>query len=79
MFRVSLTVLVFAYLFFFLTVVFGIWIWYELKRQMRERRAVRHRVRCGMCAYQFDDLTTDPLPRCPSCAARNERRPVSLL
>ena len=79
MFRVSLTLLVFVYLFLFLTVVFGIWIWYEVKRQRRERYALRHRVRCSICAFQFEDATEEPLPRCPRCGRLNERGRVSLL
>ena len=79
MFRVSLTLLVFVYLFLFLTTVFGLWIWYELKRQRRERVAVLHRVRCSICAFQFEDHTEELLPRCPRCGCLNERRKVSLL
>ena len=73
MIHVSLTVLVFIYLFLFLLAVFGVWIWSGLVRQRRERQAVRHRVRCTICAFEFDDPSEEPLPRCPRCGSLNER------
>ncbi len=51
MIRTSLTLLIFVYLGVFLLAVFGIWIVFEWKRQHRERRAVKFRVRCSMCAF----------------------------
>jgi len=79
MFHTSLTLLIFAYLFIFLTAVFGLWIWYEVKRQRRERFAVRHRVRCSICAFLFEDASDVALPRCPRCGSVNERERISLL
>ncbi len=73
MIRVSLTTLIFIYLFLFLSVVFGLWIWGGWKRQRRERLALRHRVRCSLCAFEFEDPTEEPLPRCPRCGSLNER------
>ena len=79
MIRVSLTFLIFVYLFLFLTVVFGLWIWFELKRQRAERLAVRNRIRCTICAFEFENSTEEPLARCPRCGNLNERRPLSML
>jgi len=73
MIRVSLTVLIFIYLAVFLTVVFALWIWFEWNRQRRERRAVRNRLRCSLCAFEFEDSSDEPLPRCPRCGSLNER------
>ena len=79
MIRVSLTVLVFIYLFLFLTAVFALWFGYEWKRQRRERFAIRNRLRCAICAFEFEDPTEELLARCPRCGALNERGPVSML
>ena len=79
MIRVSLTLLIFIYLALFLTVVFALWIWFEWSRQRRERHAVRHRVRCNLCAFEFENPTEEPLPRCPRCGSLNEREPFRML
>ncbi len=73
MIRVSLTLLIFIYLALFLTAVFGVWLWVEWKRQRRDRLALRHRLRCTLCALEFDDPSAEPLPRCPRCGSLNER------
>ena len=79
MIRVSLTVLIFIYLALFLAAVFTLWIWFEWNRQHRERRAVRHRIRCSLCAFEFEDASEEPLPRCPRCASLNERERFRML
>jgi uncharacterized paraquat-inducible protein A len=79
MIHVSLTLLIFIYLFGFLSAVFGLWIWSEFRRQRRARQALRNRVCCSLCSFHFDDPSEEPLPRCPRCGAINERRQVSLL
>lgn len=79
MIRVSLTFLIFLYLGGFLLAVFSLWFVFEWRRQRRERKAVKHRVRCSLCSFEFDDATEDTLPRCPRCGSLNERRHVSLL
>jgi hypothetical protein len=71
--RVSLAALVTIYLLLFLAAVFLLWIVGEWKRGRRERRALQHRVRCGMCAFEFEDRTETLLPRCPRCGSLNER------
>lgn len=73
MIQTSLDVLVFVYLFSFLSLVFGVWLWQEWKRQRRERETLRYRLRCTMCALDFEDRSDDPLPRCPRCGSLNER------
>lgn len=73
MIRVSLSLLVFIYLFVFLTVVFALWFWSGWIRSRRERSALRHRLRCKLCAFEFADNTATLLPRCPRCGSLNER------
>ena len=79
MIRVSLTLLIFIYLTGFLTVIIALWVWSEWSRQRRERRAVRHRLRCAMCSFEFEDASETPLPRCPRCGNLNEREPFGML
>ena len=79
MIRVSLSVLVFVYLFGFLAAVLGVWLWSEYRRQRRERLASRNRIRCSLCSFEYEDVSTDPLARCPRCGSLNERDRVSLL
>lgn len=79
MIRVSLTLLVFVYLALFLAAVFGLWITTEWNRQRRERRALRHRLRCALCAFEFEDPSEEPLPRCPRCGSLNERDAFKVL
>ena len=73
MIRVSLQFLVFIYLFLFLGLVFGIWLYHGWQRKRREQQALRHRLRCTICAFEFEDKTTELLPRCPRCGSLNER------
>ena len=79
MIHVSLTVLIFVYLVLFLMAVFGLWILFEVNRQRRERRSVRNRIRCTICAFEFENSTKEPLPRCPRCGSLNERRAFRML
>jgi rubrerythrin len=79
MFRVSLTVLVLIYLSMMLGPVFFFWLLNEYRRQRRERAAFRHALRCGMCAFEFEDRTEAPLPRCPRCGSLTERYTLSQL
>ena len=73
MIRVSLTRLVAIYLLLFLAAVFLLWIFGEWNRRRRERRALRYRLRCAICAFEFEDRTAVALPRCPRCGSLNER------
>jgi hypothetical protein len=71
--RVSLTRLVAIYLLLFLAAVFLLWIFGEWNRRRRERRALQYRLRCAICAFEFEDRTAVLLPRCPRCGSLNER------
>ena len=71
--RVSLSALVTIYLLVFLAAVFLLWIVGEWNRRRRERRALRYRLRCVICAFEFEDRTPALLPRCPRCGSLNER------
>ena len=71
--RVTLTALVAIYLLLFLAAVFLLWIFEEWNRRRRERRALRYRLRCAICAFEFEDRTAALLPRCPRCGSLNER------
>src|ERR1700704_6942776 len=71
--HVSLAALATIYLLLFLAAVFLLWIVGEWNRRRRERRALRHRLRCVICAFEFEDRTAALLPRCPRCGSLNER------
>jgi len=73
MIRVPLTALIFIYLTVFLVTIFSGWIARNLQRLRREKEALRHRVRCALCAFEFEDKTGTLLPRCPRCGSLNER------
>lgn len=73
MIHVTLTYLIFIYLFIYLNSIFGIWLWNVWQRSRREKLALRHRLRCGICAFEFEDKTDTVLPRCPRCGSLNER------
>jgi hypothetical protein len=79
MIHVSLSMLVLVYLGTFLALIFGNWIVWNIARLRRERQAYRHRLRCTLCALEFQDLTGDMLPRCPRCGSLNERTPFRSL
>jgi hypothetical protein len=71
--RVSLAALVTLYLLLSLATIFLLWIVGEWSRRRRERRALRYRLRCVICAFEFEDRTATLLPRCPRCGSLNER------
>ena len=56
--QVSLTTLVTIYLLLFLAAVFLFWIVGEWNRRRRERRALLYRLRCVICAFEFEDRKT---------------------
>ncbi|MBS0656633.1 MAG: hypothetical protein JSR82_00130 [Verrucomicrobia bacterium] len=73
MFRVTLDQLIFLYLFACVALVGLIW-WLQERRRLRQtRHALQDRVHCSVCAYDFEDASSDPLPICPRCGTRNER------
>ena len=45
----------------------------------KARIMFRHVLRCGMCAFQFEDKSVTLLPRCPRCGSLNERYRISRL
>ncbi len=73
MIHASLMMLVFVYLGVFLSVIFFNWIVWNIGRLRRERQALRHRLRCTICSFEFEDPSSDLLPRCPRCGSLNER------
>jgi hypothetical protein len=73
MIPVSLSLLVTVYLLLFLAAIFLLWIFSEWNRRRRESRALRYRLRCVICAFEFEDRTAELLPRCPRCGSLNER------
>ena len=79
MIRVSLSILIFIYLFLFLATVFCTWIGYSMLRRKREAAKLRNRLRCTMCAFEFEDSTNSTLPGCPRCGSPNERYRFSTL
>lgn len=79
MFRVSLTTLIFIYLAVCLSAIFLVWIVRNMRRIRREKDTLRHRLRCTLCAFEFEDPTDTLLPRCPRCGSLNERFPFSSL
>ena len=79
MIRVPLTVIVFIYLFVFLGVLTVAWLLEERRRRKRDRRALQFRLRCAICAFEFEDRSSTPLPICPRCGRPNERVKLDLL
>jgi rRNA maturation endonuclease Nob1 len=73
MIRVDLAGLVFVYLLVFLAAILVVWIAYEMVRRVRDNRSRQYRLRCAVCAMEFEDDTTAALPRCPRCGSLNER------
>jgi hypothetical protein len=76
MIRVSLSVLVLIFLGLMIGPILAAWLLNEYRRSRRERAAFRHVLRCALCALEFEDRTTDELPRCPRCGSLNERQPA---
>jgi lauroyl/myristoyl acyltransferase len=75
----SLSMMVFVYLGVFLAMIFGNWIAWSIGRMRTERQIMRHRLRCCLCSFDFEDPSDDMLPRCPRCGSLNERIPFRTL
>ena len=73
MIRISLAQLVALYLCLFLGAILALWLSYGARRQFRQARRNRFRLRCTVCGHAFEDRTADPVPECPQCGSRNER------
>jgi hypothetical protein len=76
MIRVALPDIIVVYLVAILAILFVIWLGTEVLRLRRERRARRHQVACTICGMKYEDLSDDPLPRCPVCSSVNERTKI---
>jgi hypothetical protein len=79
MIRASLEKMVFLYMAAFLVLIFGNWIAWNWSRLRLERESRRSRLRCTMCANDFQDDSDDLLARCPRCGSLNERAPFRAL
>jgi rRNA maturation endonuclease Nob1 len=77
MIRISFAWFIFFYLLVFLAAIFAVWIGYEMARRNREVKALRHRIRCGICCAEFEDRSSDSSPRCPRCGSITERSTLS--
>ena len=75
----SMNMMIFAYLGGFLVLIFANWIIWNIGRLRTERQALRHRLRCTICSFEFEDPSNDLLPRCPRCGSLNERTPFRSL
>lgn len=79
MWRVTLSELLFLYLGGFLGIVLTLWLWQSWRRARRNTLALRFRMRCVICACEFEDRTGNSLPSCPRCGSLNERLKLSTL
>lgn len=79
MIRVPLTVIVFLYLFVFLGLIAAAWVVEERRRRSQARRALQFRLRCAICALEFEDRSSSVLPNCPRCGRPNERVKLDFL
>jgi hypothetical protein len=73
MIRTTLDIIVVFYLFSFLAGVFLMWFVFERLRLQHGKKADKLRLRCRMCAHEFEDPSDAELPVCPSCGSLNER------
>lgn len=73
MIRVSLSLLVLICLLLMVLPVLIAWLVNEYRRGNRERAAFRHVIRCRICAFEWRDVSRQPLPICPRCNSLNER------
>jgi DNA-directed RNA polymerase subunit RPC12/RpoP len=76
MIRLSLSWMIMLYLAFFLVMISLVWLVYVFGRNRDERRFLRYRVRCRICANEFEDRSNAMLPKCPVCGSLNERTEI---
>ena len=69
MIRINLAELVVVYLLVFLAAILVVWIAYEMVRRVRENRSRKHRVRCAICAMEFEDRSLRFFPAARVVAA----------
>ncbi len=79
MFRLQLHELIFVYAGLCLAIIFLAAWFHNMRRTRRDRAGLHDLLKCGLCAYEFQDETKSVLPRCPHCNALVERRRLSRL
>ena len=79
MFRLHLHQLIFVYAGLCLGIILLAAWFHNMRRTRRDRAALHGLLKCGLCAYEFQDETASVLPRCPNCDALVERRRLSRL
>jgi len=79
MFRLELHQLLYAYTGFCLAIVLIAACLHNMRRSHREHLALRHLLKCGLCAFEFRDTSGTELPRCPRCGALVNRDRISRL
>ena len=79
MFRLEPHQLLYVYAALGVAAVFAVAFLHNLARTRRERSAHRDVLKCGMCAFQFRNDRQLVHPRCPSCGALVEQKPLSQL
>jgi hypothetical protein len=79
MIEFSFSEFVFVYLFAFLGVVAFAWGRHNVAAILRRNAALRHRVLCRLCSFEFEDGSKARLSRCPKCASPTERDSPPLL
>ena len=79
MFRLELHELLYVYTGLSLAVILlTSWI-HNLRRTRREALALRNRLKCRLCAFEFRDDTHTERPHCPRCDALVSRERLSHL
>ena len=79
MFRLDLHELLFVYTGLSLGVVLlAAWL-HNLRRTRRESLALRHILKCRLCAFEFRDESHTEFPHCPRCDALVSRERLSHL
>lgn len=79
MIRVPFETMVFAYLLAGLATVGGCFALDAWRRRRARAKGRRFRLRCARCALEWEDLSAEPLPKCPRCGSLNERTPPPTL
>ncbi len=79
MITLSLSWVVLFYLALFVIAVAGVWFIYVFGRHRHEREFLRFRVLCRICATEFEDRSSEVLPKCPVCGSLNERKQIERL
>lgn len=73
MIALSAESLVLCYVVVFLAGVLILWIsshWFQKHKNSTQRQT---RVRCLLCAMEYEDASLVQLPECPRCGSKNER------